>query len=46
MNARNVNRSKSRELRLKNRTYNLFVQCVCDFWNNLDFADVPEDTFE
>lgn len=46
INARSVNRNKSRELRLKNLTYNLFTQCECDFWNNLDFADTPDDTFE
>lgn len=46
INARNVNRNRSRELRLKNLTYNLFTQCEWDFWNNLDFADIPDDKFE
>ena len=46
MNALNVNKNKSLELRLKNLTSNLLTQCVCDFWNSLDFADTPEDTFE
>ena len=46
INDLNVNKNKSRELRLKKRIYNLLMQCVWDLWNNLDFADTPDDTFE
>lgn len=46
INALKVKRNKSREFLLKNLIYNLLIQCMCDFWNNLDFADNPDDTLE
>lgn len=45
MNALKVNKNKSLALRVKNLSYNLFTQCVCDRWNSF-VLDVIEDTFE
>ena len=45
MNALILKRNKSRDERLKKRTYILFMQCTCDRWNSFVF-DEADDTFE
>jgi hypothetical protein len=42
MNARRVNKNKSREIRLRKRSYILLGQWMCERWNKRFFEDTAE----